>query len=220
MSKKKASAFSTLGLIGVLLFGAGYKRYQESSMPVNFPLNECQQRIESASDLELREIPFSFGNSYNIVVGGEKVGTVDEKVINFGKRFDFYAGNVEEGVHLGYAEAKVFSFDYQVDVFNSAGEKIGRLDEILMSYNPGSLIDIYDNNNKKVATSDQLFAFRYKTSIYDPSEREIGKTRKATFWDDFKVHIDDKQIDRRLILALIAVEDKIYDGKRRKSSNN
>ncbi|MDO8508166.1 MAG: hypothetical protein Q7S27_00610 [Nanoarchaeota archaeon] len=212
MKKKAISLGLGLGLLGIGLIGGVCKSYKENSMQVQYFVEDCIDKLDQSTRIEMKEVPLSWGKRYNVIVDNNRIGTVYEDVFNWGKRFDFYAGTKEKGKHLGYAQEKILSFGHQSTVYDSSGNKIGRLDEVVLSFNPGHLIEIYDFNNTKVATSDERgMSLVHTTDIIDNEKRTIGGTVKSVFWDDYTITLNNNDIDKRLILSLVAMEDKLDD---------
>ena len=207
-------------LLLTVLGGGVYKRHTEKSMPISYSVDECAEKILRATEIEMREIPFSWGKSYNITVAGERVGTIYEKVFSWGNHFDFYAGTKENGKSLGHAEEHVFSFGHKSSIYDQGGNEVGKLDEIVLSFNPGHLIEIYNSQGRKLAVSDErALSWTHETDLMDATgKNKIGGTVKSAFWDNYTINFP-AELDRRLILGLVAMEDKLDDEKESKSSS-
>jgi uncharacterized protein YxjI len=211
---------ATIGVLGATAAIGISKRNSENSMPISYSSSECEEIMLGANRLEMHEVPFTWGNRYNVIVGGKRVGTVDERVFNWGKRFDFYAGSIDGGRRIGHAQEKILSFGHQSTVYDQNNREVGRLDEVVLSLNPGHLIEIYDAWGKKVAVSDERLSWTHATTIYDGNKsRAVGGTQKSFFWDDYSIEINN-QMDRRLVLALVAMEDKLDDERQDDSSDD
>ena len=220
--RSKLSAVSLVGVLGMTLFAGGYKRHSEQSMPIHKNQQECVRSIESASNLQIREIPFCFGKTYNLVSNNERVGTIYERIFNWGNRFDFYAGTKENGRYLGYAQEKVFSIGHQSTVYDEHDGVIGKLDEKILKLNPGHLIEVFDSKGGKVAISDEeVMHFTHTTKIYNGNKtRVLGGTTKDFFWDNYTLNINNSDMDNRLFLALMVMEDKLDDESSSSKSND
>lgn len=203
------------GLLGVLGFGAfalGKKVVSEKSMSANSAPEKCYQILQNASYLEMHEIPLTWGNKYNVIANGEKIGEVDEKVFNWGKRFDLYAGDAGSGRYIGHVQEQVLSFGHKSTVYDEAGKQIGALEEVILKLNLGRLINVYQKGIKVAVSDEKALTWVHAADIYDGNKRAvIGSTNKTIFWDDYDIEINDRSIDKRIILALVAMEDKLED---------
>lgn len=210
------TGIAAAALFGAVFGGGCYKRAKEDSSSMKYSPKEAIEILNSANEIEMREIPFCWGKRYNIVVGDEKVGTVYERVFNWGKKFDLYAGTEESGEFIGHAEERIFSVGHKSDVYDSTGKKIGGLDQVVLTLNPGHLIEIYDGSGRKLGVSDELsLTWTHETEIYDENKSVIGCTKKSVFWDDYTLNTTS-DIDRRVLLALMAMEDKLDDEREKR----
>ncbi|MBI5065382.1 hypothetical protein HZA97_04030 [Candidatus Woesearchaeota archaeon] len=204
-------------LTGLLVLGAGYAGWSalmtERRRPVNYSAQECADKLMNSNNYQINKIPLSWGTRFNVLVNGEKVGTIDEQVLSWGKHFDFYAGNSQK--KIGHADERVISFGLVADVFNENGTQIGKLDEKVLKFlDPGHTIRVYDKDGKLLAVSNErALTMTHTTTIYDSSEKnELGGTVEEYFRNNFQVNLNSGEetkpeiLDRRFVLALVAME--------------
>ncbi len=209
----KKAGMILAGITGTTLFcyGLSFTPIQEKYVKATLPAGTCEQRIRSGKNFEVREIPLSWGNTYNIYTAGEKVGVIREQVFHFGKRFDLYAGNEEK--HLGWIDEQVFSFGHKSRIFDEHGSCIGQLDEVVLRLTPGHVIEIKDViGNVRAVSRERIFSMGHTADIMSPDKKiSYGTSRKHVFLDQYIVHMLHPTLDSRVILALVAMEDKLED---------
>ncbi len=198
--------------LGFLGYSCGSKVNTEWKRPVSYPAQECAQIIFNSYSYEINKIPMTWGDQFNVLVNGDKVGVIKQEVFTWGSHFDFYAGNEEK--KIGSAQAKVFSWGLAADVMDENDKVIGKLDEKLLKLDPGHTIRIYDAQGQLLAVSNErAFTWTHTTTIYDKNEQStLGGTVKDYWWTDYDLTINTRDdtrpesLDRRLLLALIAME--------------
>ncbi|MBI4919521.1 hypothetical protein HY837_06315 [archaeon] len=213
--------------IGGLGYSCGSKVITERNRTVNHSAQECETLVKNSYAYKINKIPLTWGDQFNILINGEKVGVIKEQVFTWGSHFDFYAGNEEK--KIGSAQAKFFSWGLSAEVLDENDKSIGKLDEKVLKFlDPGHTIRVYDAQGQLLAVSNErALTWSHTTTIYDKNEQNtLGGTVKDYWWNDFDLTIyarDDtrpESLDRRLLLALISMEYQLDEKEKSSHSHS
>jgi hypothetical protein len=144
----------------------GSKTYAEHSMTAVQDSKKCYEILKKASNFEVHEIPLTWGNQYNVIVNGKKVGEIEEKVFSWGLRFNFYAGDASNGMKIGHSKSKILSIGHQATVYDEKGKQIGRIDEKVFTLNPGHLLRLYQGGQMVAISDEKMLSWTHTADIY------------------------------------------------------
>lgn len=220
LSKKAAIALTSAAAFAYSLGISGCDQMSERSKKSEVSLDEATEKMLNTSSFEMKQVPISWGNRFNVYVDGEMVGVVDQKVWNWGMRFDIYAGN--ERKHLGYADQKLMHLGLVADVYNEQTEKVGALDQKLANWT--TTIELQNGRNTTLAVSKKKFmSVPWRANVYAPNKiTEYGEATKTLFWDNYtvKMNVKPEGLSNLTLFAWIAMEDKLHENHSRSSSKS
>lgn len=187
-------------------------------------VNSSQLTTSFPSDISIREHWISLTKSYDIETNTHKLGTLYRRFFSLLLTYDFYDPN---NVNTLSAKARFFSFGAHLDLYEPSGAVVGSVEERIFSFFP--TFEIYARDlSTRLARAEMNF-WGTKFYIYDPAtNREMAIMSRSffRFKNDWTIHVTDpvlleqKNIDPRVLMTVLAVQGEIEDWQNEQRNKN
>jgi uncharacterized protein YxjI len=202
----KSSAITlseVLLLSGLTLFSIGGCSNSSSPAAPNNTVATQRTPRTLTDSMTLKEIFFAIGTDLEISDSDGKVGKIEQRTLNFTTTFD-YRDN--QGNLVATAKQKMLSWGTHIDIYDSAGVKIGALqDKVfknLLSWT--RTFSIEDSHGNEIASSEKMRFFATSFTIKNPEGTLIAEISRPSFnfvTDTWKMDISG-DIDKRLLIFI------------------
>lgn len=186
--------------------------------------NSAQLNSSFPSDISIREHWISLTKSYDIETNTHKLGTLYRRFFSLLLTYDFYDPN---NVNTLSAKARFFSFGAHLDLYEPSGEIVGSVEEKIFNFFP--TFEIYARDlSTRLARAEMNF-WGTKFYIYDPAtNREMAIMSRSffRFKNDWTIHVtnpvllEQKNIDPRVLMTVLAVQGEIEDWQKEQRNKN
>lgn len=171
--------------------------------------------IELPNKFEIDEVMVSIGTDMNINVGGNTIGKIEERTLEFTTTFEYF-DNTDRKIAKG--EERAFSWGTTIDIFDESDRKIGTLEEQLFEsvFSIETIYDIKDANGRLIAKSKKIDLFSTNVEIFSTKGNLVCTMTRPSinvFSDSWYVEILG-DIDKRLIIFIPAYKTSA-DNKRK-----
>ncbi|KTC83796.1 hypothetical protein [Legionella brunensis] len=175
-------------------------------------------------EISVREHWISLTKSYDIETKAQKLGTLYRRFFSLLLTYDFYDPT---DVKTATAKARFFSFGAHLDIYDQSDIFIGSVEEKIFTFFPTFEILARDSSTK-LARAEMNF-WGTKFYIYDPvSNQEMAIMSRPffRFKNDWTIHVtnrallDQKNIDSRVLMTVLAVQGEIEDWQKDQQNNN
>jgi uncharacterized protein YxjI len=175
------------------------------------------------NELSIREHWISLTKSYDIETNTHKLGTLYRRFFSLVLTYDFYD---PMNVKTATAKARFFSFGAHLDIYDQTDSFIGSVEEKIFTFFPTFEITAR-NSSTKLARAEMNF-WGTKFYIYDPASNQEMAIMSRPFFrlkDDWTIHVtnpallEQKQIDPRVLMTVLAVQGEIEDWEKDHRSN-
>jgi uncharacterized protein YxjI len=159
---------------------------------------------EIPDDLVMSQKLLTIGTDMDVLSGNKLVGKVEERVLNWGKTFEYFDNN---GNLVAKAKERVLTLYTIIDITDASGNKLGSVEqEVLESlFSVYSKYSIKDASGSIVGKSSKLEFFTTDVDIEDNNGGGISLSKDyiEMFGDTWRVNINS-DIDKRLIIFIPA----------------
>lgn len=174
-------------------------------------------------DLAVREHWISLTKSYDIETNTHKLGTLYRRFFSFLLTYDFYD---PRDIKTATATARFFSFGAHLDIYDQTDSFIGSVEEKIFTFFPTFEILGYDSYTKQARAEMNFWGTKFY--IYDPATNQEMAIMSRPFFrlkNDWTIHVtnrallDQKNIDARVLMTVLAVQGEIEDWKKNNDSD-
>jgi hypothetical protein len=174
-------------------------------------------------DISVREHWISLTKSYDIETKTQKLGTLYRRFFSILLTYDFYD---PMDVKTATAKARFFSFGAHLDIYDQTDSFIGGVEEKIFTFFPTFEV-LGRDSSTKLARAEMNF-WGTKFYIYDPAtnqEMAIMSRPFFRFKNDWTIHVtnrallDQKNIDSRVLMTVLAVQGEIEDWQKDHRNN-
>lgn len=175
-------------------------------------------------EVTVKEHWISYTKSYDIETKTNKLGTLYKRFFSFRLTYDFYD---PMNVKTATAKARFFSFGAHLDIYDSNNAVLGSVEEKIFTFFPTFEV-IAPDSSTKLARAEMNF-WGTKFYIYDPATKQEMAVMSRPFFrlkNDWTIQItnrglfDQKNIDQRVLMTVLAVQGEIEDWKRDQRDND
>ena len=174
-------------------------------------------------EVSVREHWISLTKSYDIETKTQKLGTLYRRFFSLLLTYDFYD---PMDVKTATAKARFFSFGAHLDIYDQTDTFIGGVEEKIFTFFPTFVVLAADSSTK-LARAEMNF-WGTKFYIYDTvtnQEMAIMSRSFFRFKNDWTIHVtnsdllNQKNIDPRVLMTVLAVQGEIEDWKNDQQNN-
>lgn len=171
----------------------------------------------------VREHWLSLTKSYDIENNTQKLGTLYRRFFSYLLTYDFYDSL---NVNTATAKARFFSFGVHLDIYDQSNAFIGEVEEKIFNFFP--TFEILDNDSATKLARAEMNFWGTKFYIYDPvtmQEMAVMSRPFFRFKNDWTINVtnrallEQKNIDSRLLMTVLAVQGEIEDWDKNRLNN-
>ncbi len=186
--------------------------------------NSAQLSSSFPDEISVREHWISLTKSYDIETKTHKLGTLYRRFFSFLLTYDFYD---PMDVKTLSAKARFFSFGAHLDLYDNNEALVGSVEEKIFTFFPTFEIFARDAATK-LARAEMNF-WGTKFYIYDPAtnqEMAIMSRPFFRFKNDWTIQVtnkallEQKNIDPRVLMTVLAVQGEIEDWQKDQRNDN
>ena len=169
-------------------------------------------------EVSVHEHWISVTKSYDIETKSQKLGTLYRRFFSLLLTYDFYDSR---DVKTATAQARFFSFGAHLDIYDQNNVFIGGVEEKIFTFFP-TFVVLGSDSSTKLARAEMNF-WGTKFYIYDTvtnQEMAVMSRPFFRFKNDWTINVtnrnllDQKNIDSRVLMTVLAVQGEIEDWKK------
>ncbi|MBI5240763.1 MAG: hypothetical protein HY926_09845 [Elusimicrobia bacterium] len=172
------------------------------------------------SEFKIKERVISLTDTFDVVAGGQKYGTITEKFFSLTRSFKY---KDSQDNLVAEARARILSWGTHIDVTDNLGQPIGSIKEQVFKslFKVYTAYSILDAGGKEIALSEKVDWIGTKLAISDKQGRLVATIERPwiNFFSDHwtvKVH-DPKTVDSRVMVMIAAYKTSVDNARRRDS---
>ncbi len=168
------------------------------------------------SDYKIKEKILSIGHDFEITSGLQNVGSIRQRVFNWGKTFEMMN---EADQLVARAEARIFSIGSKVDIYDCVGRLIGSVQENVLKslFKVHTVYSVFNPNGEKIGQSKKLDWVGTDITYYSVSGHPMAQMSRPWinwFVDTWTISFNSTQVDPRLFFFAAAYKTAV-DADRR-----
>lgn len=176
------------------------------------------------SDISVREHWISLTKSYDIETKTHKLGTLYRRFFSLLLTYDFYD---PYNVKTLSASARFFSFGAHLDLYDPTNQIVGSVEEKIFTFFP--TFEIYAPDLRTKLARAEMNFWGTKFYIYDPASKKEMAVMSRSFFrfkNDWTIKVtnrnvlEQKNIDPRVLMTVLAVQGEIEDWQKDDHGNN
>ncbi len=175
-------------------------------------------------EVTVREHWISLTKSYDIETKTQKLGTLYRRFFSFLLTYDFYD---PLNVKTLTAKARFFSLGVHLDIYDQTDAFIGEVEEKIFAFFP--TFEIIDRDSATKLARAEMNFWATKFYIYDPLTNQEMAIMSRPFFrlkNDWTMNVtnrmllEQKNIDSRVLMTVLAVQGEIEDWQKRENEKN
>lgn len=184
-------------------------------------ISHANPNFSIPDQMTIKEHWISLTKSYEIKTRTEKLGILYRRFFSLPLEYDFYDNS---DTKTATAKMRLFSMSTHLDVYGQNNELIGSVEEKMFAFYP--TFKIYANNSVTKLAQAEMNFWGTKFYVYDPgTHQEMILMSRSLFRvkNDWTINVTNrellqqKNIDSRLLITVLAMQGEIEEWKRQKN---